>query len=162
MLSHYTTATALITMVALASSFIVPGGPNAFTSPALGMSTSRRVGPPHLLRQVLFMSDSDGDNTNGEAADEGSPKITSDTPEFVSFSDASAAILQEEEEARMKERGGGLSDEDRLAFEARKDDIEAMRKRIQDRAKELGVEKSGTTLDAIKDTQEAAAAQGRR
>ena len=60
-----------------------------------------------------------------------------------------AQLKQEEEEANQEGRGTGLTEEDRLAFEGRKDDISEMRLRIQKRAEEMGVEKSANTAEGI-------------
>ncbi|GMI41324.1 hypothetical protein TrCOL_g579 [Triparma columacea] len=64
---------------------------------------------------------------------------------------------QEEALARGDDRGGGLTSEERSTFEARSGDISEMRKRIQERAAEMGVEKSANTAEVITKAAESAA-----
>ncbi|GMH60247.1 hypothetical protein TrLO_g15906 [Triparma laevis f. longispina] len=125
--------------------------PFTFTPTSLPLSATKisRTGQSNFLsRRRCFGLRSDAGDGN-------------DQEEFISFSDATAAIQQEEEDAKAKERGGGLSDKDRENYEARKDDIDEMRKRIQDRAKELGVTQTSNSVSSIGETQTSAAEAGR-
>ena len=77
----------------------------------------------------------------------------------MSFADATAALQKEEEERRMADRGTGLTQEDVDKYNEKMSDIEEMRKKIRERAAEIGVEKSGMTSDALMGQAENAATE---
>jgi len=86
------------------------------------------------------------------------PPPSNPSADLPSFSETAYEIQrQEEEEARGGDRGTGLTSEEKEKFDSRKGDMEEMRRRIRERAEEMGVEKSATTAEVISKAAENAA-----
>jgi len=79
--------------------------------------------------------------------------------ETLSFDDAGAAIVDEDEKARAERSGTGNSDEKNLEFEAKKTEYDSMRDKIRARATDLNIEKSVTTQKAIEEANRRAMAR---
>jgi len=67
----------------------------------------------------------------------------------ISFDDATQALKDEEDQARMGDRND-MADEERRDFNAKSDSFEEMRSKIRARTADLSIEKSVTTAEAIK------------
>jgi len=77
----------------------------------------------------------------------------------LSFDDAGAAIVDEDEKARAERSGNALSEERNAEFESKKTEYEAMRDKIRARASTLNIEKSVTTQKAIEEASRKAMAR---
>lgn len=86
------------------------------------------------------------------------PPPSNPSADLPSYSETAYEIQrQEEEKARGGDRGTGLTSEEKEKFDSRKGDMEEMRRRIRERAEEMGVEKSATTAEVISKAAENAA-----
>jgi hypothetical protein len=92
---------------------------------------------------TLFMSEG-GETKDGEE-------------KSLSFEDATAALREQEDAERQAQRGMAL-EEDAKKFDAKREQFDSMRERIRSKAKDLNVEKSVATAEAIKAATQRAAA----
>jgi len=79
--------------------------------------------------------------------------------ESMSFDDAGAALVDEEEKARAERSGSFMTEQKNLEFESKKSEYESMRDRIRARATDLNIEKSVTTQQAIEEANRRAMAR---